>query len=125
MAFAAGIPLISGNHLEGHIYANSWNTRMLSFPFWPFWYREPYQSDSFRGHLDYEVLGRTRDDAAGEAFDKVARTLGLDTLEVPIFSSCRPGNDQAFDLPRAMLEAGSIGLSFSGLKSQFSIPSIP
>lgn len=119
MAFAAGIPLIAVNHLEGHIYANFLENEDVEFPLLALLVSGGHTNlILFRGHLDYEVLGRTRDDAAGEAFDKVARTLGLGYPGGPyIQQAAIQGNDQAFDLPRAMLEAGSLDFSFSGLKS--------
>jgi N6-L-threonylcarbamoyladenine synthase len=68
--------------------------------------------------LDYLILGRTRDDAAGEAFDKVARALGLGYPGGPLLEqAARNGDPAAFSFPRAVLESGSLDFSFSGLKS--------
>ncbi|HZW83381.1 MAG TPA: hypothetical protein VFF14_08200, partial [Candidatus Deferrimicrobium sp.] len=70
------------------------------------------------GHGHYQVLGRTRDDAAGEAFDKIARAMGLGYPGGPkIQESAKSGNPKAIDFPRAWLEPGSLDFSFSGMKS--------
>lgn len=119
MAYAAGIPLIGVNHLEGHIYANFLEHRDLEFPLMALLVSGGHTNlILFKDHLDYEVLGRTKDDAAGEAFDKVARTLGLGYPGGPyIQEAATLGNPQAFDFPRALLEKESLDFSFSGLKS--------
>lgn len=119
MAYAAGVPLIAVNHLEGHVYANFLEHQDLEFPLMALLASGGHTNlILFQGHLDYKVLGGTRDDAAGEAFDKVARTLGLGYPGGPyIQKAAELGNRLAFDFPRAMLEAGSLDFSFSGLKS--------
>jgi N6-L-threonylcarbamoyladenine synthase len=119
MAYAAGIPLIGVNHLEGHVYANFLEHPDLCFPLLALLASGGHTNlIIFRGHLDYEVIGRTRDDAAGEAFDKVARALGFGYPGGPnIQKAAFEGNAAAFDFPRAMLETGSFDFSFSGLKS--------
>lgn len=119
MAYAVGVPLIGVNHLEGHIYANFLEHEDLEFPLLALLASGGHTNlILFREHLAYEVLGRTRDDAAGEAFDKVARTLGLEYPGGPyIQKAAMLGNPNAFDFPRARLEAGSLDFSFSGLKS--------
>jgi N6-L-threonylcarbamoyladenine synthase len=119
MAFAAGIPLIGVNHLEGHIYANFLNTPDLQFPLLALLVSGGHTHIVyFKGHGQFQVLGQTRDDAAGEALDKVARTLGLGYPGGPyIQKAALEGNPQAFDFPRAMLEPGSLDFSFSGMKS--------
>ena len=67
---------------------------------------------------DYRILGRTVDDAAGEAFDKVAKMLGLGYPGGPEIERCAAGGDPArFDLPRSMLHSGDANFSFSGLKT--------
>src|SRR5678815_5298506 len=71
-----------------------------------------------RGVGDYEILGRTLDDAAGEAFDKVAKLLGLGYPGGPeIEMRAQTGNAKKFDLPRSMLNSGDLNFSFSGLKT--------
>ncbi len=119
LAYALGIPLLGVNHLEGHIYANFLHTPDLEFPLLALLVSGGHTHlILFRGHGDYQVLGQTRDDAAGEALDKVARTLGLGYPGGPqIQSKARDGDTTAFNFPRAMLEPGSLDFSFSGMKS--------
>jgi N6-L-threonylcarbamoyladenine synthase len=119
MAYAAKIPLIAVNHLEGHIYANFLEYDDLEFPLLALLASGGHTNlILFKRHLEYEVLGRTRDDAAGEAFDKVARALGLGYPGGPyIQKAAVSGNPKAFNFPRAMLEEKSLDFSFSGLKS--------
>ena len=121
IAFARGLPLAGVHHLEGHIYA-AW----LEFD-------DPAADPGFplialiasgahtdlilmRGHGDYELLGRTRDDASGEAFDKAARLLGLGFPGGPAVQRAAEGAAPSFSLPRAWLK-GSLDFSFSGLKT--------
>lgn len=119
MAYTAGIPLIGVNHLEGHIYANFLHTPDLEFPLLALLVSGGHSHlVYFEGHGQYKVLGQTRDDAAGEALDKVARTLGLGYPGGPqIQRVALEGNPHAFEFPRAMLERGSLDFSFSGMKS--------
>ncbi len=122
IALALDLPLIGINHLEGHIYSN-WlnNDGHASVPQFPavclIVSGGHTELIMIRGHQDYEVLGRTLDDAAGEAFDKVARLLGLGYPGGPaIQAAAERGNPTAFDLPRARLR-GTLDFSFSGLKT--------
>ncbi|NLO97962.1 MAG: tRNA (adenosine(37)-N6)-threonylcarbamoyltransferase complex transferase subunit TsaD [Peptococcaceae bacterium] len=119
MAYAAGIPLLGINHLEGHVYANFLEHPDLQFPILSLLVSGGHTNlILFKGHLDYEVLGKTRDDAAGEAFDKVARALGLGYPGGPyIQKAAASGDAKAFNLPRVMLEPQSLDFSFSGLKT--------
>lgn len=119
LAYSLNKPLIAVNHLEGHIYANFFAHPDLSFPLLSLVVSGGH-SDLvlMKGHGHYQLLGRTRDDAAGEAFDKVARAMGLGYPGGPLIDQLAPqGNPQAVDMPRAYLEAGSLDFSFSGLKS--------
>lgn len=119
IAFAREIPLNGVNHIEGHIYANFIEHKQLEPPFISLIvsgghthlvYMEDYGK--------YQVLGKTRDDAAGEAFDKVARSLGLGYPGGPqIDKIAKLGNPDAIPFPKAYLEEGSYDFSFSGLKS--------
>jgi len=118
IALAHGLPITGVNHLEGHIYAN-WLTN--STPVFPLVCLIVSGGHSdlvlMRGHGDYVVLGRTRDDAAGEAFDKAARILGLGYPGGPaIQEAARNGNATSIQLPRAWLK-GSSDFSFSGVKT--------
>jgi N6-L-threonylcarbamoyladenine synthase len=119
LAYALQIPLLAINHLEGHIYANFLLNPELEFPFLALLVSGGHTHlILFRGHGYFQVLGRTRDDAAGEALDKVARVLGLGYPGGPqIQLKAREGKADAFDFPRAMLEPGSLDFSFSGVKS--------
>lgn len=117
-------PLVPVNHLVGHFYAN--------------WIKEPSASPSFpaigllvsgghtdlvlmKGHGKFEYLGGTRDDAAGEAFDKTARLLGLPYPGGPVISKlAEKGDPGAFKLPRPMIDSKDSDFSFSGLKTAVS-----
>lgn len=119
MAYGLDKPLIAVNHLEGHIYANFLHRPDLEFPLLCL-VASGGHSDLvlIEQHGSYKLLGRTRDDAAGEAFDKVARALGLGYPGGPLIDKLsKSGNSQAIPMPRAYLEEGSLDFSFSGLKS--------
>ncbi|GAB6158455.1 tRNA (adenosine(37)-N6)-threonylcarbamoyltransferase complex transferase subunit TsaD [Desulfotomaculum varum] len=119
MAYGLDIPLIGVNHLEGHIAANFLVQPDLEFPLLCLVVSGGHSDLVYlpnRG--EYRLLGRTRDDAAGEAFDKVARAMGLGYPGGPLIDQlARQGNPQAVQFPRAFLEEGSLDFSFSGLKS--------
>jgi len=119
MAAAQGIPLIAVNHIEGHIYANFLVHRQLSFPLLCLLVSGGHTHlVVLEDHGKYRVLGRTRDDAVGEAFDKVARAMGLGYPGGPrIQESAERGDPHRIDLPRAWLEPGTLDFSFSGMKS--------
>ncbi len=121
IAYAARKPLIGVHHIEAHIYAN-WLSATGDPPQLPAvcLVASGGHSEIFliRGHADYQILGRTRDDAAGEAFDKSARILGLGYPGgAQIDRLARDGNASAIALPRARLGADSLDFSFSGLKT--------
>lgn len=119
IAFASGIPLVGVHHIEGHICANYIDHPELEPPF------HCLVVSGGHTHLVrvadygcYEVLGRTRDDAAGEAFDKVARAIGLGYPGGPkIDKLSNEGNPEAIAFPRAKMEDSVYDFSFSGLKS--------
>lgn len=119
LSFAANIPLIGVHHIEGHISANYIEHKELAPPF------ACLVASGGHSHLvtvkvygEYEVIGRTRDDAAGEAFDKVARALGLGYPGGPkIDKMAKQGNPNAISFPRAKVAASAYDFSFSGLKS--------
>ena len=121
ISLAQGIPLIGINHLEGHIYSN--------------WLVENTPADNelfpllclivsgghsdlvlMRGHGDYTLLGRTRDDAAGEAFDKAARILNIGYPGGPAIQQAAESGIVSIELPRAWLK-GTNDFSFSGIKT--------
>ena len=119
LSMATGLPLVGVNHLEGHIFANVFadpqvkpplvalvvsggHTSLVDMPEWGV----------------YRTMGETLDDAAGEAFDKVAKVLGLGYPGGPILSKlAAEGNPAAIDFPRAMLRSGDYAFSLSGLKT--------
>ena len=119
LAFSLGVPLIGVNHLEGHIFANFLATPQLTPPFMALVVSGGHTA--LVDVADYETfrqMGRTRDDAAGEAFDKVARVMGLPYPGGPeIDRLARAGDPSAIDFPRALAQEGNYEFSFSGLKS--------
>jgi N6-L-threonylcarbamoyladenine synthase len=117
IAFSYGIPLIGINHLEGHIYANWLNHKQPIFPCLCLIVSGGH-SDLLlmSGHGQFKRLGRTRDDAAGEAFDKGARILGLGYPGGPAIQAAAENGIPSVTLPRAWLK-GSDDFSFSGLKT--------
>lgn len=119
LAFGKGKPLTPVNHIEGHIYANFIEYPELEPPFVCLVVSGGHTHLVYmKDYGDYELLGRTRDDAAGEAFDKVARALGLGYPGGPLIDKlAKEGNKEAIDFPRAYLEEDSYDFSFSGLKS--------
>jgi N6-L-threonylcarbamoyladenine synthase len=119
LALAEDLPLIGINHLEAHIYANWLDTEQeVRFPLVCLIASGGHTNlVLMTDHGEYRSLGQTLDDAAGEAFDKVARLLGLGYPGGPeIQSVARSGDASAFDLPRAWLK-GTYDFSFSGLKT--------
>ena len=119
LCLAADLPLIAVHHLEGHLMANLFETPDL---------RPPFVASLVSGgntmlvHVrawgDYQVLGATIDDAVGEAFDKVAKALGLGYPGGPVISRlAAQGNPKAIHFPRAMLHSGDYSFSLSGLKT--------
>lgn len=118
ISLSRNLPLVGINHLEGHIYANWLEGESPEFPALCLIVSGGH-SDLLlmRGHGDYQPLGRTRDDAAGEAFDKVARILDLGYPGGPaIEKTSAAGSGKGLRLPRAWLK-GTDDFSFSGLKT--------
>ena len=119
LAFSLDVPLIGVNHLEGHIFANFLAHAELTPPFMALVVSGGHTA--LVDVADYEtfrLMGRTRDDAAGEAFDKVARVMGLPYPGGPeIDRLAREGDPTAIDFPRALAQEGNYEFSFSGLKS--------
>jgi N6-L-threonylcarbamoyladenine synthase len=119
LAYAGGKPLIPVNHLEGHICSAFLEAPDLAWPF--------VCLVVSGGHTDlyacegpgaYRLLGETRDDAAGEAFDKVSKLLGLGYPGGPVIDRlARQGDPKAVRFPRAYLEKDSLHFSFSGIKT--------
>lgn len=119
LAYAANKPLVPVHHIEGHISANYIENPDLKPPFLCLVVSGGHTHlVKVTDYGQYEILGRTRDDAAGEAFDKVARAIGLGYPGGPkIEKVSKEGNPKAIDFPRAKLGDGVYDFSFSGLKS--------
>ncbi len=119
ISFATGIPLVGVHHIEGHISANFIENKELEPPFVCLVVSGGHSHlVVVRDYGEYEIIGRTRDDAAGEAFDKVARAIGLGYPGGPkIDKLAKEGNPDAIRFPRAKVEESEYDFSFSGLKS--------
>lgn len=119
LAFARNVPLIGVNHLEGHIFANFLSHTELKPPFMALVVSGGHTAlIHVIGYNHFALMGQTRDDAAGEAFDKIARVMGLPYPGGPeIDKLAAVGDEDAVDFPRALREKGNYEFSFSGLKS--------
>ncbi len=119
LAFAADLPLVGVNHLEGHIFANFLSHTALQPPFIALVVSGGHTSlIQVKDYHSFELLGQTRDDAAGEAFDKIARVLKLPYPGGPhIDRLAQQGNPAAIAFPRALTGQKNFEFSFSGLKS--------
>lgn len=117
LSFALDIPLVPVNHIEGHIYANFISHKDLKPPFVSLVVSGGHTHlVEVRDYNDFNVIGRTRDDAAGESFDKVARRLELGYPGGPIIDKlAKEGDSKAIEFPRAKLD--NYDFSFSGLKT--------
>jgi len=116
-AFAHSLPLVGVHHIAGHIYANRLEQEM-EFPLLALVISGGHtELIVMKEHGDFTVIGETRDDAAGEAYDKVARTLNLPYPGGPHIDRLAQDSTTAVDFPRVWLEEGSYDFSFSGLKS--------
>ncbi|MDY6855724.1 MAG: tRNA (adenosine(37)-N6)-threonylcarbamoyltransferase complex transferase subunit TsaD [Thermodesulfobacteriota bacterium] len=122
IAYVKGIPLIGVHHIEGHISAIFLEENQPDFPFIALVVSGGHTSLYFVDHINTpQLLGQTRDDAAGEAFDKVAKLLHLGYPGgVVIDTLAKDGNPRAVDFPRALLSRDSLDFSFSGLKTSVS-----
>lgn len=117
LAFSENIPFVGVNHMEGHIAANFLESDL----------KPPFISLVVSGghtylihvkdYMEYELMGRTRDDAAGEAFDKVARTMGLGYPGGPYIDKLAKLGQPSIDFPRVMIKEDHYDFSFSGLKT--------
>jgi N6-L-threonylcarbamoyladenine synthase len=117
ISFAHQIPLVAVHHIAGHIYANRL-VKEMNFPLLSLVVSGGHTEIVFmKEHGHFQVIGETRDDAAGEAYDKVARTLNLPYPGGPHIDRLAHEGEPTIDLPRAWLEEGSYDFSFSGLKS--------
>ena len=119
LALGLGLPIIGVNHLEAHIFANFLADPALEFPFICLLVSGGHtQLWHVKNFNDYQLMGESRDDAAGEAFDKGARILGLSYPGGPeIEKLAKGGKPNAIRFPRAMMKKDNLEFSFSGLKT--------
>ncbi|HXG37740.1 MAG TPA: tRNA (adenosine(37)-N6)-threonylcarbamoyltransferase complex transferase subunit TsaD [Bacteroidota bacterium] len=119
MAMGLGIPFIGVNHMEAHIFSNLLEDPKPSFPFINLTVSGGHtQLVLVKRPFEYEMLGETKDDAAGEAFDKVAKMLGIGYPGGPMIDKfAATGNPKFVEFPRSYLDEGSFDFSFSGLKT--------
>ena len=120
LSFSLGVPLININHLEAHLHAPKIDPSIdLDYPFITLLVSGGHTMIVQVNNLgDYELLGETRDDASGEAFDKVSKLLGLGYPGGPeIQKAAKKGNPASFSFPRPMIQDKSFDMSFSGLKT--------
>jgi len=122
LAFLSGKPIVGVNHLEGHL-ASAWlhaeNRAQWTFPLLALVVSGGHtELVLMKDFCDYQIIGETRDDAAGEAFDKSAKLMGLPYPGGPQIAKAAEGGDvKAFDFPRPMLHDETLDFSFSGLKT--------
>ena len=119
ISYASGVPLVGVHHIEGHISANYIENKELEPPFICLVVSGGHTHlVVVKDYGKYEIIGHTRDDAAGEAFDKVARAIGLGYPGGPkIDKLAKEGNPDAIHFPRAKVEDSPYDFSFSGVKS--------
>jgi N6-L-threonylcarbamoyladenine synthase len=119
LSMARDIPFVGVNHIEGHIYANFLDNKKIQFPFLCLVVSGGHtQLVLVKDHLQYAIIGETRDDAVGEAFDKVAKLLQLPYPGGPhIDKLAVDGKADFVAFPRALLKSGDFDFSYSGLKT--------
>ncbi|WP_338080224.1 tRNA (adenosine(37)-N6)-threonylcarbamoyltransferase complex transferase subunit TsaD [Companilactobacillus mishanensis] len=119
VAFAHNLPLIKSNHLAGHIYSASFVTE-LKYPFMALLVSGGHTELVYvKAPGDFETLGDTRDDAVGEAYDKIGRVLGINYPAGKEVDRLAGIGKDTFNFPRAMVQEDNLDFSFSGLKSAF------
>ncbi len=119
IAYASGKPLVGVHHIKGHVCANYITYPELEPPFLCLVASGGHTHlVKVLDHISYEIIGRTRDDAAGEAYDKIARAIGLGYPGGPkVEKAAHEGNPKAYDFPRAKIDENPYDFSFSGVKS--------
>ncbi len=119
LAYSLGIPLITVNHLLSHIFANFIDHPQLRTPFLALVVSGGHtELVHFRTETEFEIVGKTLDDAAGETFDKCAKLLGLGFPGGPIIDKLAKNGDPTFvDFPRALKQKDNFNFSYSGLKT--------
>lgn len=112
-------PIIPVNHIEGHLYSGCLQDSSIKFPFVTLVVSGGHTAIfNVKSYNDYEIVGLTRDDAAGEAFDKIAKLMGLTYPGGPLIDKlAKQGNDKTYDFPRSMIHSDNLDFSFSGLKT--------
>jgi N6-L-threonylcarbamoyladenine synthase len=123
VAYAHGLPLVGVNHLEGHVFAGFLEEPRAEYPFLALVVSGGHTAlYACPEPLVYRLVGQTRDDAAGEAFDKVAKLLGLGYPGGPVIEqTARDGDPKAIPFPVAQFQDGGADFSFSGLKTAVSL----
>ena len=118
LAYSLGVPLIGVNHLEGHIFANFLAAPELKPPFMSLVVSGGHTAlIKVDDYNEFSAWGQTRDDAAGEAFDKIARVMGLPYPGGPAIDNLAKEGENTIDFPKALMASGNYDFSFSGLKS--------
>ena len=118
LAYAKGIPLVGVNHIQGHIAANYLTYKELKPPFLCIMMSGGNtQIIHVKGYTEFEVLGKTRDDAIGEAFDKVARVVGLGYPGGPKVDKLAKEGEPNIELPKTHFDDDTLDFSFSGIKT--------
>lgn len=119
LAIKYNLPLIPVNHIEGHIFSACIQEPELDFPFITLVVSGGHTALFLvESYNTYSLLGTTRDDAAGEAFDKIASMFGLDYPGGPLIDKfSKNGNPKSYEFPRSMIGSGDFDFSFSGLKT--------
>ena len=119
LGYSLSVPLIEVNHLIAHIYANLMHYGDIKFPLMGLVVSGGHTSIMFADDIDrWRVIGQTQDDAAGEAFDKVAKILGLGYPGGPIIEKrASSGDPKRIQFPRSQLKDGAFDFSFSGIKT--------
>lgn len=119
MSIKYNLPLIPINHIEGHIFSGCLEDSSLEFPFISLVVSGGHTTLFLvKSYNDYEAIGMTKDDAAGEAFDKIAKLMGLGYPGGPIIDKLsKEGNPKKYDFPRSMIHSDNFDFSFSGLKT--------
>jgi N6-L-threonylcarbamoyladenine synthase len=112
-------PIIPVNHIEGHLYSGCLQDSSITFPFVTLVVSGGHTVIfNVKSYNEYDIVGMTRDDAAGEAFDKIAKLMGLTYPGGPLIDKLsKQGNDKTYDFPRSMIHSDDFDFSFSGLKT--------
>ncbi len=121
LALRYNLPIIPINHIEGHIYSSYLENYEYEFPSIALVVSGGHTALFYvKSYSEYEIIGLTRDDAAGEAFDKISKLLGFGYPGGPIIDKlAQEGNPKYTDFPRSMINSGDFNFSFSGLKTSF------